>query len=81
MWSVQTNHAKDGSIGSAVSGAPIANRRGFILIRGVQVNRFMLNQVQKPGGKCILISRSSIFRALWCPRGPGYVHCGYNWDR
>jgi len=46
----------------------------------LQVNRFVLNQVQKPGGKCILISHSSISRALWCLRGPGYIHCGYNRD-
>ena len=46
MWSVQTNHAQVGWIGSAVTGAPIANGSGYIFIRGVQVNRFMLNQVQ-----------------------------------
>jgi len=25
------------------------------MIRGVQVNRFVFTQVQKPGGKCVLI--------------------------
>jgi len=64
---VQTNHASVGWIGLAVSGAPIANGRGYILIRGIQVNCFVLNQVQTPGGKCVLISYSSISRALWCP--------------
>ena len=80
MWSVQTNHAKVGWVGLAISGAPIANGRGYILIRGVQVNRLVLNQVQKPGGKCVLISHSSIYRALWCLRVPGYINCGYNRD-
>jgi len=55
-------------------------RQRFILIRGVQVNRFALNQVQKLGGKCVLISHSSISWALWCLCGPGYIHCGYNRD-
>jgi len=67
-------------IGFSISGAPIANGRGYILIRGVPVNRFVLHQVQSPGGKCVLFSRSSISRALWCLRGPGYIHCGYNRD-
>ena len=80
MWSVQTNDATVGCIGLAVSGAPITNGRGYVLMRGVQVNRFVLNQVHKPGGKCVLISHSSISRALWCLRGPGYIHCGYNRD-
>jgi len=38
VWSVQTNHAQVGWIGLAVSGAPIG---GYMLIRGVQVNRFV----------------------------------------
>jgi len=46
---VQTNEAYVGWIGLDVSGAPIANGRGYILIRGVQVNRFVLYQVQKQG--------------------------------
>ena len=70
---MQTNHALVGWIGLAVTGAPIANGRGYILIRGVQENRFVFHQVQKPGGKCVLISHSSISRALWCLRGPGYI--------
>jgi len=80
VWSVQTNHASVGWIGLAISGAPMATGRGYILIRGVHVNRFKLNQVQNPGGKCVLISHSSISRALWSLHGPGYIHCGYNRD-
>jgi len=41
---------------------------------------FCVNKVQKPGGKCVLISHPSISRALWCLRGPGYIHCGYKRD-
>jgi len=73
VWSVRRNHAEVVWIGLAVSGAPIANGRGYILIRGVQVYRFVLNQVHKLGGKCVLVSHSSISRALWCLRGPGYT--------
>jgi len=80
VWSVQTNHTSVGWIGLALSGAPIANGRGYILIRGVQLNRFVLNPVQKQGGKCVLMSHFSMSRALWCLRGPGYIHCGYNRD-
>jgi len=80
VWSVQTNSASVGWISLDVSGAPIANGTGHILIREVQINRFVLNQVRKPGSKCVLISHSSISRALWCPRGPGYIHWGCKWD-
>jgi len=76
--SVRTNHAEVSWIGLAFSGAPIANGRGYILIREVQVHRFALTQVKKPGGKCIVISHSS--GSVVPPRSRLYIHCGYNRD-
>jgi len=80
VWSVQTIHAEVGWIGLAVNGAPMATGREYILIRRVQVNRLVLNEVQIPGAKCVLNSHSSISRALWSLRGRSYIHCGYNPD-
>jgi len=78
VWSVQTTHTQVGWIGLAISRAPIANGRGYDPWSSSK--SFCVYSSTKTGWQVRFNSHSSISRALWCLRGPVYIHCGYNRD-